>query len=885
MKPVRTFSVVPSLPSEIEALRTIAYNLRWSWSHESVELFRRLDRDHWERTEHNPILLLGTVDHARLVEAAHDDAFLAHLRRVDGNLAEYLAARATWFGRNHERKDESPLIAYFSAEFGLAECLSIFAGGLGILAGDHLKSASDLGVPLVGVGLLYQQGYFRQYLNQSGWQQEAYVDNDFHTLPITCATHPDGRPVVIQVDLAGRCVFALVWRAQVGRVPLYLLDTNTPLNARAEDRDLTDQLYGGDREMRVRQEILLGIGGYRALQVLGITPTVYHMNEGHSAFLALEHTRCLMTTRRLNLTEARELASASLVFTTHTPVEAGHDYFHAELMTRYFSAYAQGLGVSMNEFLEWGRRPGGDEFCMTVLALRLAARANGVSRLHGDVSRRMWQSLWPELPVDEVPIGHVTNGVHFRSWVSAEFNQLYDRYLGPNWHEEPANSDVWSRAFSIPAEELWRTHERRRERLVGWARRRVRDQRVKRGAPPAEVDAASEVLDPDALTIGFARRFATYKRATLILRDGDRLRRLLTDPARPVQLIFSGKAHPHDDAGKELIRQITELSRDPALGRHVVFLEDYDMAVTRALVQGVDVWLNTPLRPNEASGTSGMKAAANAVLNLSVPDGWWDEVWNGPDTARQIGWAIGNGETYSDQAYQDQVEAGALYDLLERDVIPTFYDRGADRIPRAWVQRMKVSIHSLCHFVNTHRMVRDYVEGYYLPAHSHFRALESGNAHRARDLAAALARIREQWREVSVLDVTDGASRVISVGEVMHVAARVCLGRLQPDDVVVELYVGRIDMNGELKDGGAVVMTSDGRLVDGAYRYTVDTAIARSGLHGFTARVRPCHADMPAKFVPGLLRWASHAGDDFTTTGSDPRPSGVRTDETAPTAR
>jgi starch phosphorylase len=523
----------------MEGLRMIAYNLRWCWSHASVELFRRLDQDLWESSGHNPVLMLGTIDQFRLEEAAKDSAFLTHLRGIQSSLEKYLAADSTWFLRTFPGSGELPLIAYFSAEFGLTECLSIFAGGLGILAGDHLKSASDLGVPLVGVGLLYQQGYFRQYLNQSGWQQEAYVGNDFHNLPVSVVLHPDGRPLTIAVKLAGHPVHAQVWKAQVGRVALYLLDTNVEANVRAEDRDLTDQLYGGDREMRIRQEILLGIGGYRALHMLGLEPTVFHMNEGHSAFLALEHIRNIMQTRKLSFAEARELASASLVFTTHTPVEAGHDYFSPGLMNQYFDEMAGELGISQVELLDLGRTNDRGEFCMTVLALRLAARANGVSKLHGEVSRKMWQSLWPGVPAEEIPIGHVTNGVHFRSWISAEFNLLYDRYLGPQWREEPANSEVWNRVQSIPAEELWRSHERRRERLVAWARRRVRDQRKRREAPQAEIDAAEEVLDPDVLTIGFARRFATYKRATLIFRDMERLRRLLTDAAHPMQLIFA----------------------------------------------------------------------------------------------------------------------------------------------------------------------------------------------------------------------------------------------------------------------------------------------------------------------------------------------------------
>jgi len=619
-------------------------------------------------------------------------------------------------------------------------------------------------------------------------------------------------------------------------------------------------LYGGDRENRIRQEILLGIGGYRMLLKLGLQPTVFHMNEGHAAFAALEHIRHLMRDRALNFAEARELASASLVFTTHTPVEAGHDYFQLDLVNRYFRQMAMELGMSQEDFFQFGREAKTGEYCMTVVALRTAGRANGVSKLHGEVSRKMWQSLWPGVPVNEVPIGHVTNGVHFRSWVSAEFNQLYDRYLGPNWREEPANSDVWSRVQSIPAEELWRTHERRRERLVAWARRRVRDQRVRRAAPQAEIDAADEILDPDALTIGFARRFATYKRATLIFRDMDRLRQILINSSRPVQLIFAGKAHPADDAGKELIRKITEVSRDPVLGRHVVFLEDYDMAVARALLQGVDVWLNTPLRPLEASGTSGMKATANANLNLSVPDGWWDEVWNDPKNNRLMGWAIGKGEEYSDRNYQDQVEAEALYDLLERDVIPAYYDhRGADRIPRKWVERMKACVDSLCHFVNTHRMVRDYVEGYYVPAHEQFRKLESENAERARELTAAIERIRNNWRDVWVGQIEDGPANSVPVATAVRVSTQVHLGRLTPQDVVVELYAGLVDVNGDLVEGRAIAMHPEGQQSDGIVKYVVETSVARSGLHGITVRVRPSHPDLAASFLPGLICWADES--------------------------
>ena len=855
VRPIHSFSVIPSLPPAVEALREIAYNLHWCWTNDAIELFRRLDRDLWETSGHNPVLMLGVIEQEKLDEAAGNDAFLDHLQRVSEKLASYTATESTWYRRVVDLRTQNCTVAYFSAEFGLTECLSIFAGGLGILAGDYLKSASDLGVPLVAVGLLYQQGYFRQYLSQSGWQQEAYEDNDFHNLPLSVALSGAGTPVVVQVRYGDRPVFAQVWRVQVGRVPLYLLDTNIDANV-PEDRDVTDQLYGGDSEMRVKQEILLGIGGYRALEALGIQASVFHMNEGHSAFLALERVRRLMQTRNLSFAEARNLASASLVFTTHTPVEAGHDYFSPELMDRYFGDYVHSLGISRNEFLAFGRtRPDEGDFCMTVLALRFASRSNGVSKLHGQISRGMWQKLWPQVPIDEIPIGHITNGVHFPSWTSLEMKRVYDRYLGPDWRDLAANSDVWGRAQSIPAEELWRTHELRRERLVSWARRHVHEQRVRRGAPQFEIEAADEILDPDALTIGFARRFATYKRATLILRDLPRLKRILTG-SQPVQIVFAGKAHPRDDAGKELIRQITALTRDPELGRRIVFLEDYDMAVARYLVQGVDVWLNTPSRPNEASGTSGMKAAANGALNLSTLDGWWDEVWNDPANPRTIGWSIGRGEMYSDGRYQDQVESEALYDLLERDVIPTFYARGSDRLPRKWIERMKGSIGSLCHFVNTHRMVSDYVRQLYFKAHEHFEALDADSAARAKSLTASLERVRCEWPHVKVESIEQGAGATLPVGASMSVRAHIQLGRLTPDDVAVELYIGRLSPLGEIVEATAVPMTAAGWHVEGGYLFDVAASCMRSGLHGYTIRVRPKHQDLPASFLPGLICWA-----------------------------
>jgi glycogen phosphorylase len=859
MKPVHVLHVVPSLPPALEQLRPLARNLRWAWDHATIELFRRLDSDLWESTGHNPMLMLGTIDQSHLDAAARDEAFLAQLDYATHELATYLSTDATWYRRTYTPQD-GMLVAYFSAEFGLTECLSIFAGGLGVLAGDHLKAASDLGLPLVGVGLLYQQGYFRQYLNAAGWQQESYEDNDFLNLPITREKRPDGTPVTIDVSYPGRTVTAHVWRARVGRVSLYLLDTNLPVN-RPEDRDITDQLYGGDREMRIKQEILLGIGGFRALETLGIEPTVCHMNEGHSAFLSLERVRRLMEKQGLTFLEARQAASAGLVFTTHTPVPAGHDYFQPALMDRYFGEYMGRLGLPRAEFLGLGRQnPSNDaeEFCMTVLALKMAAASNGVSALHGKVSRQMWHAIWPGVPEDEVPIGHITNGVHFRSWISLEMNQLYDRYLGPKWREEHGDPKIWQRVESIPGEELWRTHERRRLRLVGYARRKLRAQLLHRGASQSEIDAAEEVLDPDALTIGFARRFATYKRATLVLRDPERLKRILNDPKRPVQIVFAGKAHPRDDAGKEFIRQVVRLAAEKEFRRRLVFLEDYDMAVARYLVQGADIWLNTPLRPQEASGTSGMKAVANGALSLSTLDGWYDEAWlaAAPDNAF-AGWAIGRGESYDSQAYQDQVEAEALYELLERDIVPTFYERGADAVPRRWISHMKSSIAGLCPVYNMQRVVRQYATDSYMTAHERHQTLEADGAARARALAGWEARMRSLWPQVRVERIdgpADGGE--LAVGSKVPVRAWVRLGAIGAEEVAVELYIGRLNADGEIVDGVALPMQPAGPSRDGVCAFETASSCSRSGLMGYTVRVLPFHADEPIEFLPGLITWA-----------------------------
>ncbi len=859
MKPVHVFNVIPSLPATLEGLRRLSHNLRWAWDHGTIELFRRLDSDLWESTGHNPVLMLGLIDQAQLQAASRDESFLAQLDLTVRDLDAYLASESTWYRREHPHTDR-PLVAYFSAEFGLTECLSVFAGGLGVLAGDHLKSASDLGVPLVGVGLLYQQGYFRQYLNAAGWQQESYEDNDFQNLPLAREQRPDGSPLIVEVFYAGRRVAAQVWRAQVGRISLYLLDSNLQSN-RPEDRTVTYQLYGGDLDMRLKQEILLGIGGFRALEALGLAPTVYHMNEGHSAFLGLEWARRLMEDRGLSFREAREAASAGLIFTTHTPVPAGHDYFPPSLMDHYFGEYIGRLGLTRSEFLALGRQNpanDGEQFCMTVLALRMASSSNGVSALHGKVSRRMWNGIWPGVPEDEVPIGHITNGVHFRSWISLEMNQLYDRYLGPKWREEHADTKLWQRVESIPSEELWRTHERRRVRLVAFARHHLRMQLERRGAPQSEIDAANEALDPDALTIGFARRFATYKRAALLLRDAERLGRILNHPERPVQILFAGKAHPRDDAGKQLIQQIVRLAQQKEFRSRLVFLEDYDMAVARYLVEGVDIWLNTPLRPQEASGTSGMKALANGALNLSVLDGWWDEAWQDADRTRQfIGWAIGRGEHYDHEEYQDQVESAALYDLLEHDIVPTFYDRSAGGVPRRWTHNMKSSIAHLCPQFNMQRVVKEYTADFYDLAHERSRQLMADGSARAKVLAAWTARIRAAWPQIRVERLETLPAAELTVGSKFPMRAWIHLGPLSTDEVTVELYMGRIDSEGEITGGVAIPMQAAGQCQGGTCAFEAPAVpCLRSGRQGYTIRVLPYHRDQTQGLLPGLITWA-----------------------------
>ena len=852
MQPIRTFNVSPSLPVALEPLRQIAYNLYWDWNIEIKELFRRLDRDLWETTRHNPVALLANVSQARLQEVANDDGFLAHMERAMGELNTYLHDRS-WYKHQRGGKVGQECFAYFCAEFGLVDCLPIYSGGLGVLAGDHLKSASDLGLPLVAVGLLYQKGYFAQYLNAEGWQQERYPINDFHNIPVQLERQADGTELRVAVEYPGRMVYARVWRVQVGVVPLYLLDTNIEPN-NSYDKDITDALYGGDLDTRIHQEIMLGIGGFRALEALGHKPTVYHMNEGHSGFLILEHIKVLMQRNHLSFIEAQQVARSSQIFTTHTPVSAGFDLFPVDKALYYVGHYAEGYGLSKDQFMGLGRENTLDltsPFSMAALAMKTSSFVNGVAALHGVVSREMFQNMWKDVPINEVPITSVTNGVHARSCVAKSVQELYDRYLGPEWSERSIEDPIWHKIDSIPDEELWRNHEHSRSEMVVYVRDRIVSHLKERSANQAEINHAQEALDPSVLTIGFARRFATYKRATLFLRNLDRIKKIMVgNKERKVQFVIAGKAHPKDTPGKELIRDIVHFTRTEGM-TSVVFVPDYDIYVSRVMVAGCDIWLNTPRRPHEASGTSGMKAAMNGLPNLSILDGWWDEA----DYVK-TGWPIGHRESYTDEVYQDDVESNSFYDLLEQEIVPLFYDRDKEGLPRKWIAKMKDAIRLNCPTFNTARMLRDYANKGYFPASDRNSIVTVDNYQAGKDLAHWKAKVFENWSHLNIESVDVAAPQDISVNQAVAVKSLIKLGNLQPTDILVELYKGAVGTDGKIINAETTVMTYQGKDGGGNSMYTSEIAYTASGLQGLSLRVLPHHPHLSNPYELGLIQWA-----------------------------
>jgi starch phosphorylase len=860
MLTLHRYQVLPYIPPPLAPLLRLAKNLWWSWSQEARSLFARIDPVVYERVAHNPLVLLAKVPQRRLDELAHDGAYLSDLARVMGLLDAYLN-RETWFDRTYG-KDLSPgSLAYFSMEFGIHECLPVYSGGLGVLAGDHLKSASDLGLPLTGVGIAFSQGYFRQSLNDEGLQHERYPPNDWHDLPVSLVTDDKGEPVIVRVALPDltssdkprktRDIALQAWRVDVGRVPLYLLDATVETNA-PEDRLLTNTLYGGDRAHRIKQELLLGVGGVRLLHALGAPPLVCHMNEGHSAFLALERVRRLMEEHGVPFTVARDASAAGNVFTTHTPVPAGNDAFAHDLIAPYLDVIGADLGLPGADVMRIGRvEPDGHgvDFVMPVLAIRTADRYNGVSVLHGREARAMWKVLWPRIHADEVPIDSVTNGVHIGTWVGPEMAELYARHLGPGWLEIEGDPAAWEGVDAIPDEELWDARERSRARLIKQMRGHLIAMAEQKGrrARPGQLDS---ILDPRALTVGFARRFATYKRATLLLRDPERLESILHRPGRPVQLVFSGKAHPQDWGGKELIREIVRASQSDAFRGRIVFVEDYDMSVARGLVSGVDVWLNTPRRPFEASGTSGMKAGMNGVLHASVLDGWWCEAYAGDN-----GFAIGWGEEHADAEYGDRVEAQSLYKLLEDDIVPLFYQRDERGLPRGWIACMKRSIATIAPAFNTSRMVKEYAERYYVPGARSYLRMTGEKLAQARALSAWKERVRSAWPSVRVESVgSSGPSRVVAGGDVV-VTADVHLGALAPADVEVDLYFGKLRQDHTLAREGTAAMKWAADLGGGRHRFEGAIRAREAGEHAFAVRVLPHHDALPDRFAMRLVAW------------------------------
>ncbi len=843
MKAVQSFTVVSQLPPSLEPLRDVAMNLGWSDDDRAQDLFRRLDRDGWEFEGRDPALMLSTESQEKLDKLAADASFTSLAATVHEELRKSLD-EPRWF----QHRDGSPLrsLAYFSPEFGIAAALPQYSGGLGVLAGDHLKAANDLGLPLVGIGLFYRHGYFRQELDRRGWQVERFPRLD----PRAMALKPV-KDVTVMVELAGAPVYARVWEAAVGRIPLYLLDTDIDENDDF-NRLTCDRLYGGGPEERVRQEIVLGIGGMRVLEALGQQPQVFHMNEGHAGFLALERIRRLMLDDGLSFAEARTAARPGTIFTTHTPVPAGIDRFPRELMEKYFGGWCRDLGVTMDDLMALGHEPDtieGEAFNMATLSLRLAGQANGVSKLHGAVSRQMFSGIWPDLNEDDVPISSVTNGVHARTWAATEWRSLFERTVGPDWHE--AGPEAWKAIEDVPDRDIARIRATNRERLVRYARHRVRQAHRGRGVPETQLGWVDEALDPDILTIGFARRFATYKRAYLLFRDPERLRSLLLSDTQPVQLVFAGKAHPADEQGHHLLQQVANAAADLEIRHRIVLLEDYDITVARMLVQGCDVWLNTPLRPNEACGTSGMKAVFNGALNCSILDGWWDEMYE-----PEVGWAIPSVEGEEDIEIRNGYESASLYGILERQVAPLFYRRDDDGTASDWLKKVKRSVARLAPKVSASRMLAEYVEDLYEPAAEQSARLTADGYGRAKAFVHWKRHVSRAWPSVSCT-ATSYEEVPDANGTTYLITAQVSLGELEPSDVAVQLVSGEVDLDNELRDPTTVAMTEDGEGDHpGWRRYRHEVEFPRAGNFGFTVRVVPHHEDLSNYAVLGRVAWA-----------------------------
>lgn len=848
---VGKINVISALPKEFKRLNDLSYNLWWSWNPEAIDLYREIDLDLWEKVGKNPVRFLHEVSQKKLQLKLSDADYMGRLESVIMAFDNYMSEKNTWFSENHPNNINNR-VAYFSAEYGLNEVLPIYSGGLGVLSGDHCKAASDLGIPFTAIGLFYKQGYFSQRINTNGWQETCFNTLNTSQLPILPALDPNGEQAQISITFAGRTVYARVWKVQVGRINLFLMDTDVPQN-NPHDRDLTGRLYGGDQETRIQQEIFLGIGGIRVLDALGIKPNVYHMNEGHSSFMGLELIRKLINEKNISFKEAKKVVENSSIFTTHTPVPAGNDVFPLYMMDKYFGDFWGQLGLSRYDFLELGLKKAEDQnFNMTVLALTLAGRKNGVSELHGAVSRNIFGDVWPGVPENDIPITHVTNGIHTLTWISPKMKDLYDKYLKSDWKKNIFSSTAFEGIDNIPDGELWATHSELKNKLIYFVRDRLKQQKLANGESMEAVRQVDNFLDPNALTIGFARRFATYKRANLIFRNLARIQKILNDPERPMQIIFAGKAHPADGPAQDVIKNINDIAKLEGFYGKVILLENYNMTVARNLVQGVDVWMNNPRRPLEASGTSGQKVCINGIINFSILDGWWCEGYNGEN-----GWVIGDETEFDNENSQDNIDSESIYDTLEQKIIPLFYNVNDKGIPTEWIKIMKNSIKSLTWNYSTDRMVQEYTDRMYVPAMNGAARVCVDDFDLARSLSGFEEHIKRNWSQVhlfaekSANELKDYNS---ASGQELYLSIGVQLGEIDPANVMVEVLYGSL-IKGQIANAQAVELYCDGKTDNNTYKYSLNFKIEDGGEYAYTFRATPKHPDLINRFDMGFIRW------------------------------
>ena len=844
-------NVKPQLPKRIEGLYDLANNIWWSWNSYALRLYDYINSDLFKRVNKNPVKFLSEVNQKRLVEVAEDEEFIKEYDLVMDNFNNYINATDTYFSKTYpSHKDEK--IAYFSAEYGLDEVLPIYAGGLGILSGDHCKSASDLGIPFYPIGLLYKDGYYNQLINKDGSETFVYSKAEMDELPILPVKNEDGSNLIISVDLPGRVLYLKVWKINVGRVTLHLLDSDIDTNSEM-DRSLTLKLYGGNQEMRISQEIILGIGGMKLLQTLGINPTIFHMNEGHSSFVVFEVIKKIMREKGVSFKVAKEMAGACTIFTTHTPVPAGNDIFPLDLMDRYFSSYASELGISRTDFLIMGSRDNNvpaNGFDMAVLALKVAGKENGVSKLHGDVSKRLFSTLWPNTPLEEVPMEYVTNGVHTCTWLAPNLKELYNAYMRPFWQERVHEREIWNDIDNIPDEELWRVHQEQKEKLIKVVRENVKAQKIRNGESIEEINETDNLLDPKALTIGFARRFATYKRADLIFRDIEKITQLLNNKERPVQIIFAGKPHPADVQGQDLVKEIYEYSKMPQFKNKVVILENYNMHTSRYLVSGVDVWLNNPRRPLEASGTSGEKAGLNGVLNFSILDGWWFEGFE----KNKNGWAIGDDTEYTNYELQDNADSKSIYACLENEIMPLYYAKDNKGINKEWIKMMKNSIKSVGGVYNTSRMLCDYLQKLYIPQ-MELITTKYADENKVKELLDWKEQIASEWNNVSLSAPIINDEVSIKAGDNLELTCTVHLGKIAPSSISCEVYYGKFSNGEKIVNSAYKEMELSKDLGNGNYEYKILIDIDNGGNYGYTFRVMPKNDMFINKQDMSLVKW------------------------------